>query len=130
MRHGAFDTRARSPRWRTAFLLPPGRCVLQYLQTMGRLLEVMRSVDPQRELAADIEPRIVAIVARASDAWPGVRLDVEQFVLAIADRLSTDLPVASALDALQTDDLYLALGCAMGDPDALAGFEARCGPVI
>jgi RNA polymerase sigma-70 factor (ECF subfamily) len=38
--------------------------------------------------------------------------------------------VARALEVLHSDDLYLACGCAAGDPVALAGFERHCGPTI
>jgi RNA polymerase sigma-70 factor (ECF subfamily) len=68
-------------------------------------------------------------IARAIAAWPSVTVDEEQFVRAIAERLASDAP-ARSLDAMQTDDLYLACGCAAGDPGALAGFEERCSFVI
>jgi RNA polymerase sigma-70 factor (ECF subfamily) len=97
---------------------------------MGRLVEVMRSVDPQRELCDEVEPQVAALVARAVAAWPGVHVDAERFVRAIAERLPADLPGVAALEGLQTDDLYLACGCAVGDPGALAGFEAHYGPMI
>src|SRR5262249_182154 len=40
------------------------------------------------------------------------------------------VPPVRALEAMQIDDLYLACGCADGEPGALAGFEQRCGAAI
>jgi RNA polymerase sigma-70 factor (ECF subfamily) len=59
-----------------------------------------------------------------------VTISDERFVRAIAERLVGDVSLARNLDALHTDDLYLACACADGDPAALAAFEAHCGPVI
>lgn len=96
----------------------------------GRLVEVARSVAPVLGSVEELEALLAGIVARAVAAWPGVRVDAERFVRAIAQRLPATGPAAVALAALQTDDLYLACGCADGDPAALAGFEACYGPVI
>lgn len=94
------------------------------------LVDVARSVGLGPELPDELEPLLVAIVARAAAAWPSVQIETERFVCAIAERLPPDLPAAGGLEALHTDDLYLACGCAAGDPAALAGFEAHYGAVI
>jgi RNA polymerase sigma-70 factor (ECF subfamily) len=59
-----------------------------------------------------------------------VAIDEQHFVRAIASRLHPDLPAIEALEAMHTDDLYLACGCAAGAPAALAGFEQRCAAAI
>ena len=66
---------------------------------------------------------------RGAAAWPGVSVDAEQFARAIIRRIH-DAEPRSSLQALVTDDLYLACGCAAGDLAALAAFERHCGPVI
>jgi RNA polymerase sigma-70 factor, ECF subfamily len=88
-----------------------------------------RASGPERKFADELEAQLVERVARATAAWPGVIVAERVFVCAITDRLHGDSP-ARALDAMQTDDLYLACGCAAGDRAALAGFEAHCGSTI
>jgi len=94
-----------------------------------RLVDIARAALPDRELPDELEPRLAERVARAALAWPAVTVDTERFVHAIARRLAPDAPERS-LEALHSDDLYLACGCAAGDPAALAGFEAACAAVI
>lgn len=94
-----------------------------------RLVEMVRSATPGREIPDELGPLLAERVARAARAWPNVTLAEDQFVRAIAERLAADAP-ARSLDAMQTDDLYLACGCAASDPGALAGFEQRCAAAI
>jgi RNA polymerase sigma-70 factor (ECF subfamily) len=94
-----------------------------------RLVEIVRSVTPERAISDDLEPLLADRVARAIAAWPKLNVPERQFVRAIAERLDGDAP-ARSLGAMQTDDLYLACGCAVGDPGAIAGFEERYGAVI
>lgn len=93
-----------------------------------RWAEVVSSVIPG-EFLGELEPMLEARIARAAVAWPNVRVDEDQFVHAIAQRLVADAPVR-ALEAMHTDDLYLACGCAAADPGALASFEEHYGSVI
>jgi RNA polymerase sigma-70 factor (ECF subfamily) len=95
----------------------------------SRLVEILRSATPEREIADELGPLLADCVARATRAWPNVTVAEDQFVRAIAERLAGDAP-ARSLGAMQTDDLYLACGCAAGDPGALAGFEQRCSAAI
>jgi RNA polymerase sigma-70 factor (ECF subfamily) len=96
----------------------------------GRLVDVVRAAHPEREIPDELDPLLAASVARAAAAWPGFTVDAERFVAAIAARLADGVPPARALEAMQVDDLYLACGCAVGEPAALAGFEQRCGTAI
>jgi len=69
-------------------------------------------------------PALVALVARARDAHPGVDVPAELFVRHVAVRLPE--PVSAAqLDALNGEDLYLACACAAGNPAALAEFDRQ-----
>jgi RNA polymerase sigma-70 factor (ECF subfamily) len=52
-------------------------------------------------------------IALARDAWPQITGDPTQFAAYLAERGNVD----------HVTDLYLAWGCANGDPAALAGFE-------
>lgn len=94
-----------------------------------RFVDIVRSVLPACDIPEELAPLIAHRVARAAAVWPAVSVDASWFVHAIAERLAADAPVRS-LDAMQTDDLYLACGCATGDPGALSAFEDRYGSVI
>src|SRR4051812_21917956 len=59
-------------------------------------------------------------IAAARAAWPTFAVPAERFAEAIAARPGE----------LHLADLYLACGCASGDPAALAAFEQHCGPAI
>jgi RNA polymerase sigma-70 factor (ECF subfamily) len=73
--------------------------------------------------SAALEERLQAMVQSARRAWPGLELDDATFVGWIADRLPAQMDVPLALQAMHTDDLYLACGCALRLPAAIAGFE-------
>lgn len=105
------------------------RCGCTIEAVTRRLVEIVRSVTPEREIPDDLGPLLAERITRAIGAWPKLIVPEEQFVRAIAERLDVAAP-ARSLDAMQTDDLYLACGCAAGDPGALAGFEERCSSVI
>jgi RNA polymerase sigma-70 factor (ECF subfamily) len=81
------------------------------------------------ELPSDLVPVVLERHARGAAAWPGVAVDIDRFARAVAARLDPQDPSCS-LDAMLTDDLYLACGCAAGDAAALAAFERHCGPAI
>jgi RNA polymerase sigma-70 factor (ECF subfamily) len=81
------------------------------------------------EVPSDLAPVVLERHVRGAAAWPGVTVDMQQFVRAVADRLDPRDPRRS-VDAMLTDDLYLACGCAAGDREAIAAFERHCGPAI
>ena len=60
---------------------------------------------------------------RARAAWPAVEVPDAAFRAAWAARQGDGDPPGS-VDALHGVDLYLAVGCALGDPGAVAAFEA------
>lgn len=93
-------------------------------------MDIVRSVAPTCEISDELEPLLADRLARAAAAWPSAMVDPGRFVRAIAERLVADRPAVRSVEAMQTDDLYLACGCADGDPAALAAFEARCGVAI
>ena len=71
----------------------------------------------------DTRSHLIEIWQRARAAWPSVALSAETFLSYLARHLPADPPTAEALAQINTGDLYLACGCAMGDPHALAAFE-------
>jgi RNA polymerase sigma-70 factor (ECF subfamily) len=70
---------------------------------------------PQLDQALD------AFVQAARAAWPKLDLDAVAFVEHVAGRVAPD----TELSSLQAGDLYLAFGCALGDPLALEAFEQQ-----
>src|SRR5262245_11135118 len=69
------------------------------------------------ELAASLD----ALVAAARAAWPTLELEPGPFVEHVAGRVGEK----TELSTLQAADLYLAFGCALGDPQALDAFEQQ-----
>jgi RNA polymerase sigma-70 factor (ECF subfamily) len=96
-----------------------------YHRSVGRFVVALRSLLPDREVPDELETRF----GEAAAAWPGVCLEPERFARALVQRVGAGA-VAEAIGALRVTDLYLACGCAEGDPAALAAFESHCGPAI
>lgn len=64
---------------------------------------------------------VAALHAEAARAWPAFHVEVWTFVAAVEAKLAEpDPPVLGAEGA---GELYLALGCAAGDPAAIAAFD-------
>jgi RNA polymerase sigma-70 factor (ECF subfamily) len=85
---------------------------------LARVADVDRPAGVDRER---LEALLAGIVDAAEAAWPTVRIPVETFVT----HLAAHAPAAPGLvEDLRTSDLYLACACALGDPAALAAFEA------
>lgn len=72
--------------------------------------------------AIELQPAISAAWTRARSAWPELPVDAGAFVAHVAQHLPRADTVA-ALGSLHAEDLYLALGCARQDPDALSAFD-------
>jgi len=73
-------------------------------------------------------PVLDELLASARAAWPTVTIPGAIFAEHLA-RIAPDVDdVAGALREMNTDDLYLACGCARGDRDALVAFETSILP--
>jgi len=70
-----------------------------------------------------LEDMLRALVQAGSEAWPELALRPVQFVGYLAQRMPEERAGEAALAAIHAADLYLACGCALGDPIALAAFE-------
>ncbi|MEO7732666.1 MAG: transcriptional regulator [Kofleriaceae bacterium] len=91
------------------------------------LVDIFRAARPDTEDSEALERALAACVTVGVAGCPGVTLSTERFVCALAARVAG---APAALATLEVADLYLACGCADGDPGALALFEARYGRVI
>lgn len=69
---------------------------------------------------SNLEQKLEEKVRSARAAWPGVEVLPEDFVARIGE-VATD--GEAGLDAIHTDDVWLALACLARDPHALAAFE-------
>ncbi|MCA9671466.1 MAG: sigma-70 family RNA polymerase sigma factor [Myxococcales bacterium] len=74
----------------------------------------------------DEPPTITERLRAARARWPDVSVDDDHFARYLAARAGDDL----SIDALNTDDLYLACACAAGDDAALRTFERELLPTI
>ncbi len=72
---------------------------------------------------ARLETKLAAVADAGARAWPKVKVTREVFVKHLMGRLPTDVDPAIAVEATHASDLYLACGCALGDPAALADLD-------
>jgi RNA polymerase sigma-70 factor, ECF subfamily len=105
--------------------------VLDAASIWARFLASIRD-DLRAPLGAD--PALPALLAErigaAQAAWPGLELPLDELVTFIAARLPDEPDPARGVRELQITDLYLACGCALGLPRAIAAFEAHYIPAI
>jgi RNA polymerase sigma-70 factor (ECF subfamily) len=73
--------------------------------------------------SAQLESALAEAVNSARARWPELPTSPTDFVRYLAERISTRETPAAALDALHTDDLYLACACVQGHAAALTAFE-------
>ncbi len=66
---------------------------------------------------------LVGMLETCRSAWPRVALADDVFVRYLAERLPRDQDPCVGLAAIHASDLYLACGCTVADPAALAAFE-------
>lgn len=72
----------------------------------------------------DLRRTLASAVTTAAREWPEVHIPPEQFVGYMAERADATLAPVDAVGALCLSDLYLACGCARGDQQAIASFDA------
>lgn len=73
---------------------------------------------------------LASLVARARAEVPGVELDPVAFVTHVAERVTFDVHGRPVLRSLHAGDLWIAFGCVIANPLALAAFEARFAPEV
>jgi RNA polymerase sigma-70 factor (ECF subfamily) len=77
------------------------------------------------ERGAWAELDLVDVLARARQPWPEVDVPDEAFLTYLGGRVDASADPARELTALHLSDLYLACGCALGQPAAVSTFVAR-----
>jgi RNA polymerase sigma-70 factor, ECF subfamily len=85
----------------------------------------LRAVRPGRVDVEALAPALEEVLAAAAAAWPGVVVPRGRFLGFLVDRLPAGPEAAAALAGLCVGDLYLACGCADGEPRALAAFDRQ-----
>src|SRR5215213_85334 len=85
---------------------------------------------PDLPTSAELGTVLRSMIETARAAWPDVELSDEAFVRFVASKLPVVTEATESLSTLHATDLYLACGCARGEPRALARFEVACGPAI
>lgn len=98
--------------------------------TRDELVRCFCTVRADVEATDHLAGQLVAYVAAAELANPGVSVDASRFIEQLARHAPRDQPVLEALATLAVADLYLATGCATGDATAIAMFESRYARVI
>jgi RNA polymerase sigma-70 factor (ECF subfamily) len=83
-----------------------------------------RGARPDAPADAALEPALQLLVAAAQAEHPEICLDEQAFAAHLGAVLAAGAGVAE-LSALRAADLWLALGCAQGDPRALRVFDER-----
>jgi RNA polymerase sigma-70 factor (ECF subfamily) len=98
----------------------------------GRFIAALDEADRTRLLASPSEAASAAreverAVATASAAWPNLELSADVFIARLAShaRPGEGCDLASAIQRLHADDLFLASACVQGLPRALAAFDDR-----
>jgi RNA polymerase sigma-70 factor (ECF subfamily) len=78
----------------------------------------------------DLDQRLSEIVAAAHAEWPDLAVPPAEFVAYVAARLPVDRDLDESLTTVRAGDLYLACACSRGDPQAVAGFDAKFMPEL
>jgi RNA polymerase sigma-70 factor (ECF subfamily) len=73
--------------------------------------------------APELEATLARQLEAAHAAWPEVKLADAAFLRHLAERLPANRDPLHALAGTHAADLYLACGCALGDPQALRAFD-------
>ena len=90
------------------------------MSDIDELVQLLPARSPLESTALGL--RLTALLDGAHAAWPTIRLDDNQFVRFVAERLA---PRTSAADlaTLHGNDLFLACACGRGDAAALSSLE-------
>ena len=96
----------------------------EFASFVAALPERLRAAAARDEVAVGL----AAAIAAGEAAWPELRVAREPFAAALGQRLA-DVEadgLAAGMAGLDHAGLYLAHACVLGDPRALARFDARC----
>ncbi len=80
--------------------------------------------------AAPLVELVESIVTHAREAWPGVEQSATELLPHLVSKLEPERPPEEAMEALHTEDLFLAHACVLGRPRAHEAFDALAAGVI
>ncbi len=83
----------------------------------------------QLRARADLAERLDAVLSEAKASWPQLATQDAAFLRHLGEHLAKDEPF-EALDKVAAADLYLACGCAHGEPAAIAAFKRTLWPAL
>jgi RNA polymerase sigma-70 factor (ECF subfamily) len=98
--------------------------------------ELVGYLDPERRASvagiADLDGVLEAQLTAGAAAWPAVQLERSSYLHHLADKLRerADEPAADVIRTMPVADLYLAAGCTVGEPAAIAAFQTTMLPVV
>ncbi len=79
---------------------------------------------------AQLEPLLADAISCACERYPRLGVPAEEFARYLASRLPPNVAPIDSLEALCSEDLYLACGCASGDARAISAFEQEHGALL
>jgi RNA polymerase sigma-70 factor, ECF subfamily len=91
----------------------------------GVFQEYVKNPGVRRHAAADLERRLHEILDACRAAWQALSVPEHEFVRHLAEHLPEEGDLDSCLSRMHCPDLYLACGCAVQDPAALAAFDGK-----
>ena len=112
---------AQSPR------VPPSSPLLATTDAFCEHLASQEQVDDARSWEG-LASALADAWDMASETWPTLALDRNDYVRYLAARLPASSLPSQALSGLHTIDLYLACGCAQANEQAVAAFDAEYAP--
>jgi RNA polymerase sigma-70 factor, ECF subfamily len=93
---------------------------------MDGLVELLRSsFTDESQITSEAEALLEQRYAQARERWPNVDVPLIIFGPYVAARVPDGSSFVEGLSSLVTDDLYLACGCCIGEPQALGMFETH-----
>jgi RNA polymerase sigma-70 factor (ECF subfamily) len=84
---------------------------------------IARWKGPTPAPAGELQAMLEEFLRLGQERWPGLSLEPAVFAEYLAERVPADTDPIAAMRRLRGEDLYLACGCAIGDPEAIRSFE-------
>jgi RNA polymerase sigma-70 factor, ECF subfamily len=81
-------------------------------------------------VGGSFQDAVAEVIARGRTAWPAFSVDPSALARHVTDSVTNEPDPVAAVRELVAADLYLAFGCAAGDPGAIAVFEEKHMPEV
>jgi RNA polymerase sigma-70 factor (ECF subfamily) len=79
---------------------------------------------------AALDRALEELLEKARTAWPTIKVDRAAFLAHVAERMPAEGTADAAVGSLHAGDLFLAFGCAVGEPHAITAFEQHFLPEV